>query len=344
MNHHVPVLRMYFDGQSELRPDFRLSRRTIGILVQALHSPVRPGWGHDLEVLVFLFWLASALSYRVVSRAFDIPRSTVYDIIHRVANQIIRLKNRVIFFPPPDDIPATALGFGNRARNPAFNRVVGSIDGCHVRIKPPSKDGQCYFNRKLFHSIQMQAVCDSECTFLDIFVGYPGSVHDSRVLRNSPMYVQRLYPPEGYCILGDGGYPCLSDPIALVTPYREPVRNPVERRFNRHHARARSVIERAFGIMKARWRSLFFKALEVHPFFAVKVIACCAILHNFCIKAGDMLEPEEEEGEGVQQEADDDDGQPPEDQQAGEQLRGRIAAALSAPANLPEALNEHDYC
>ena len=190
----------------------------------------------------------------------------------------------------------------------------------------------------------MQAVCDSECTFLDIFVGYPGSVHDSRVLRNSPMYVQRLYPPEGYCILGDGGYPCLSDPIALVTPYREPVRNPVERRFNRHHARARSVIERAFGIMKARWRSLFFKALEVHPFFAVKVIACCAILHNFCIKAGDMLEPEEEEGEGVQQEADDDDGQPPEDQQAGEQLRGRIAAALSAPANLPEALNEHDYC
>ena len=245
VNPHVPVLRMYLDNETDLRPDFRLSRHTIGLLIQALDAPVDLGWGHDLEVLVFLFWLAGAASYRLVSRAFDIPRSTVFYIVHRVANQILGIQKRVIFFPPANEINATALGFGNRAGNPAFNRAVGAIDGCHVRIKPPLLDGTCYLNRKLFHSIQMQAVCDTDCLFLDIFVGYPGSVHDARVLKNSPMYVQELYPPEGYYILGDGGYPCLSRPIALVTPYREPVRNPVERRFNRHHSRARSVIERA---------------------------------------------------------------------------------------------------
>lgn len=31
----------------------------------------------------------------------------------------------------------------------------------------------------------MQAVCDEDKKFINIMVGYPGSVHDSRVLQNS---------------------------------------------------------------------------------------------------------------------------------------------------------------
>lgn len=230
---------------------------------------------------MFLLWLASATSYRVVSRAFGIPRSTVHDVIHRVADKIIKIKNRVIHFPPPDDLQHIGAGFARLAGSPAFARVVGSIDGCHVCIKPLGADAQDYFNRKLFHSIKLQAVCDHQCQFLDIFVGYPGSVHDSRVLKNSPLYVQSLYPPEGYCILGDGGYPCMSRPVALVTPYREPVRGVVDGRFNRHHAKARLVIERAFGIMKTRWRSVFFKALEVHPAFTA-FDKCLITINLFC--------------------------------------------------------------
>ncbi|XP_056118293.1 uncharacterized protein LOC130095554 [Rhinichthys klamathensis goyatoka] len=282
--------------------------------------------------------ISSATSYRVVSRAFGIPRSTVNDIVHKVATKIIKLKNRLICFPPPHELDIIGAGFAHLAGSAAFAKVVGSIDGCHIRVKPPSTDAQCYYNRKFFHSVQMQAVCDHQCQFLDIFVGYPGSVHDSRVLKNSPLYVRSLYPPEGYCILGDGGSPCMSQPITLITPYREPARSAVAARFNRHHAKARSVVERAFGIMKTRWRSIFFKALEVHPAFAVKVIACCAILHNFCLRDGDMLEPVEE-ALGPE----DGDGQLQQDQQCGEQLRGRIASALSAPTAIPPALQDHDY-
>lgn len=338
LNRHVPVLVSYFDGESELRPDFHLSRPTVAHLILLLRSPLDHSWGHDLEVLVFLFWMASATSYRVVSRAFAIPRSTVHDIVHRVTEKVLRLRKRQIFFPSADQLQTIGAGFERLAGSAAFARVVGSIDGCHIRIKPPSADAQCYFNRKLFHSIQLQGVCDHQCKFLDIFVGYPGSVHDARVLKNSPIYVQKLYPPEGFQILGDGGYPCTSEPIALITPYREPVRNPVEARFNRHHAKARSVVERAFGIMKARWRSVFFKALEVKPQFAVKVIACCTILHNLCIQDGDILEPVEEALE-----PDDGGDQVQPDLACGEQLRGRIAAAVSAPINNPSALKDHTY-
>lgn len=96
-----------------------------------------------------------------------------------------------------------------------------------------------------------------------LFSGLPGSVHDARVLRWSSIYTQQLYPPPGWYILGDGGYPCLAAPIVLLTPYREPLQNPVQARYNRHHSRARCVVERAIGMMKTRWRSIFLKALEV---------------------------------------------------------------------------------
>ncbi|KAK7877439.1 hypothetical protein WMY93_031859 [Mugilogobius chulae] len=109
-------------------------------------------------------------------------------------------------------------------------------------------------------------------------------------------------------MIGDGGYPCLSQPITLLTPYREPLWSPVEARFNRHHAKARSVIERAFGIIKAS-----------------------TILHNICLHNVDILDPvEEEQG-------------PADVQQNGEHLRAAIAAVLSAPRIRAPHLQDHDY-
>ncbi|XP_023821710.1 putative nuclease HARBI1 [Oryzias latipes] len=335
-NIKVPVLANYADGQSDTRQDFRLTRRTINHLVEQLRVPHNQGWAQETEVLVFLFWLGCGTSYRVVARAFDMPRSTVSDIVHRTADRILQLMRRVIRLPSRAELPLVASGFEQLAGSAAFQKVVGSIDGCHIRIKAPKEDPASYFNRKLFYSIQMQAVCDSNAKFLDIFVGYPGSVHDSRVLRNSPIYTNKTYPPEGYILLGDGGYPCIAQPITLLTPYREPLRNAVEARYNRHHAKARSVVERAFGMMKTRWRAIFLGALEVKSKFAVKIIACSAILHNMCISEGDWLEPTVEPQQ--------DNARNQQDEQSGIRLRGQISGFLSAPTGPQMALEEHDYC
>lgn len=62
-----------------------------------------------------------------------------------------------------------------------------------------------------------------------------------------------------------------------------PVRSAVAARFHRHHAKAGSVIKRAFDIMKSSWRSIFLKAVEVNPAFAEKVIAWCVIFHIFSL-------------------------------------------------------------
>uniref|UniRef100_UPI003AAEB172 putative nuclease HARBI1 n=1 Tax=Centroberyx gerrardi TaxID=166262 RepID=UPI003AAEB172 len=341
VNPHVPALRVFFDDSCDLRPDYRLSRETLNNLFHHLRDQYDHGWGLEIEILVFVFWLASATSYRVVSRAFDIPRSTVNDIIHRVAHKIKSLESQIIHLPSVDNLEEIGLGFAQLAGSQAFRIAVGAIDGCQVRIKPPTEDANCYLNRKLFYSIQLQAVCDHKSRFIDIYVGWPGSVHDSRVLKNSPIFTQRAYPPDGCCILGDGGYPCISKPIALMTPYREPVRDPVRARFNHRHSKARNIIERSFGMMKTRWRTIFFKALEVKPSFAHTVVTCCAILHNLCITSGDILEPEQ-----IALRPDDNDDAPEyelADVQDGDRLRDRLAASVSAPVAPVAVLMDHDY-
>ncbi|XP_070398077.1 putative nuclease HARBI1 [Nothobranchius furzeri] len=162
------------------------------------------------------------------------PRSTVHDIVHRVTEDVVAILHQVIHLPKtPEEMEVVSRGFAGLARHRAFMKAAGAIDGCHIRIKAPSgPDGQCYRNRKLFPSIILQAVCDHQGRFIDTYVGWPGSVHDSRVLRHSPLYRQSAYPPPGHFILADGGYPCLQHPLPLITPYKRVVQGVGAQRLN----------------------------------------------------------------------------------------------------------------
>ena len=48
------------------------------------------------------------------------------------------------------------------------------IDGSHVAITAPASNEEVYVNRKLFHSINIQAICDHEFRFIDSVVMWPG--------------------------------------------------------------------------------------------------------------------------------------------------------------------------
>lgn len=332
VNPSVPVLQIYFEEIMDTKTDFRLSRDAISMLVRLLGIKKRHGWNPVVEVLVFLYWLGHGASYSVVSRVFSIPKTSVFRIVHSIALKVVALRTKCIQFPKPHKV---GEGFAKLAHSHFFKKCVGAIDGCHVRIKKPvGPDAQDYFNRKLFYSVQLQAICDSNGIFLDTFVGYPGSVHDTRVLKNSPVYTEALYPPAGYFILGDGGYPCIEHPICIITPFKEPVRDAIEGRFNAHVSKARCVIERAFGMMKTRWCSIFFKALEVDSHFVPDIITSCTVLHNICLGVGDVEDPEP---------AENDVGPFPQmgpGDLSGAALRNTLARQISAPRT---QLHDHNY-
>ena len=55
-----------------------------------------------------------------------------------------------------------------------FPLCLGAIDGTHTPIKAPPPHHSDYYNRKSFHSVILQGVCDSQCCFTDVFAGWPG--------------------------------------------------------------------------------------------------------------------------------------------------------------------------
>ncbi|KZS08263.1 F14D2.9-like protein, partial [Daphnia magna] len=160
-----------------------------------------------------------------------------------------------------------------------FRGIIGAIDGCHIKIARPWVDEKIYVNRKNFHSINVQAICDANGRALSVYAKKPGSTNDAAMFVES-IIGQRLargdFSP--FHLIGDSGYACTP---YLLTPYAVPSNEP-ERRFNVAHKKSRCVIERFFGMVKRRFPALFF-GIRMQPGRACRVIMACFILHNIAL-------------------------------------------------------------
>jgi hypothetical protein len=122
-----------------------------------------------------------------------------------------------------------------------------------------------------------------------VFIGWPGSAHDSRILRLSSLFDRCengvLFNVHAYFIIGDSGYPCLP---WLITPYKDTGNvTPQQKRFNARFSSSRVIVEIAFGDLKGRWRILRDK-VEMRVSSVPDIVLVCCILHNVCIEEKDQ--------------------------------------------------------
>ena len=133
-------------------------------------------------------------------------------------------------------------------------------------------------------------MCREDLSFTNIFVGFPGRVHDSRVLSNSPLFDNGHEVCHPYHLLGDSAYPNIS---WILTPFRnnQQLTNQMTR-YNTAHSSCRILIEQAFGMLKGRFRRL--KYLEQNKMNIICYTVCTAcVLHNVCIWQQDLDEIQE---------------------------------------------------
>ena len=109
-------------------------------------------------------------------------KPTVAKCCHEFVEAICRLQDDFIKFPSTRAEISKIEGFSEKSKVP---NVVAAIDGSHIPIKAPKENHEDNFKRKHFYSYLLEGIVDSSGLFLSVATGFPGSLHDSRMLRLS---------------------------------------------------------------------------------------------------------------------------------------------------------------
>lgn len=140
----------------------------------------------EKRVAVGLWRLSTGNSYRSCGLQFGLGKSTAKVICQEFEEALCQRKEQFIQFPYTEDEVQEAMDEFEQEYK--FPQIVGAIDGCHIEINAPPENKEDYYNRKQYYSINLQGTVNSQLLFQHIAVGYPGSIHDARVLRLSGIF------------------------------------------------------------------------------------------------------------------------------------------------------------
>ncbi|GBG74637.1 hypothetical protein CBR_g19044 [Chara braunii] len=247
------------------------------------------------QVIAFaLYRWASGETYESDTSAFGIGRAIGLQAVRDVTSALRQAYPNVIKWP----VGCRRAQILRAFRDKGFPNCFGAIDCTYIFIdKPAGAPSANYYDRKQKFSVQVQVVVDLDLRIIDVHIGYPGSVHDVRVLHNSQLWrraqagelfdAPSVSQPHGVVtrgyLLGDNGYPVVCPWI--VQPYGGIDQGHEEERFDRRQKVARGCVERAFGRLKCMWR-LFLRTHKMNlDTLLQQFVAVCA-LHNILLDVG----------------------------------------------------------
>lgn len=279
---------------------FHMTRTTVEKIVLRVGRFYSPKTTIPVEkkVLLAIWILTHQDTFLVAGDRFGVAHSTAHDVFKETISIFKNEMFKIVSFPSDSEKARIAQVFYEKSH---IDGLIGAIDGCHIPIRAPPNNHHDFYNRKQHHSIVLQGMCNDKLQFIDTFIGAPGRMHDAKIFKSSPIFEKlhnHAFMPSNYYIMGDNAYP---NSKFLMTPFRDNGHLSVaQSRFNTALSSVRQTIERAFGLLKSKFRRLKF--LDVQDVsFGNEIIAACIFLHNFVIQNEDL---DNETTEEIQNEAD----------------------------------------
>jgi len=285
------VVACYTD--QEFKSHFRISRDTFqylhGMIQKDLLRKVKgcPCIPSQTQLMIAFWKMATTDSYRSVCDRFNVGRATAVRAVRRVTRALFKRAPLFIQWPTGDNAATVMRGF---EENSGFPKTIGAIDGTHIRINAPKEDQRAYVNRKGYHSIHLQLVCDHRCLITHCYTGHPGSIHDQRIFRLSEVSQflndEQNFPSDSH-LVGDAAYELQQH---LMTPFRD--NGFLTRRqenYNYRQSAARIAVERCIGLLKGRMRSLLHCLPMTRVDLMAQYIVACCVIHNICTLRNDEI-------------------------------------------------------
>lgn len=281
----------------EFRRRFRLTKPKAEMVINQLIPYIRniarrSALSPRTRIFTALQFFATGSYQRLVGQSSELSMSqqSVSNCIREVATLITNhLAPNFIKFPAtPEQKQEIKNEFFRRFNFPG---IIGAIDCTHVRILCPTLEEHNYLNRKGYHSLNVQIICDAMLKILAINPRHGGATHDSHIWRmsNIKTELERQYHAgeRATWLIGDSGYPLQP---WLMTPILDAAPNTPAGRYTAAHCAARNCVERCNGVLKTRYRCILGeRLLRYDPEMAAYIILACAVLHNISLEDIDGL-------------------------------------------------------
>lgn len=243
-----------------------------------------------LQVAMALYKLGRPISYFDLAQKFGVSPASAHRAVQRVVLFLIQTYAQTQIFnrwpTTPAACEAYAAGMALRTGDPArpLNFCIGALDGTFIPIFCPDWLQNLYFCRKGFYALSFQVVCNALGFIIWAGGARPGSSWDGNCIKNETLeYLLAALPP-GYFIIADSGYVGTG---RILTPFkrqRGQTLTRLQEHWNYLHSLVRGIIEKVFGVLKAKWRWMLRGVKMDAPETYANHFLACSIIHNMVIE------------------------------------------------------------
>jgi DDE superfamily endonuclease len=287
----------------EFLQKYRMSRESFSRLVGLIQD--HPVFNPDSrtqkqtpvahQLMVFLRYIGSEGTGATASgqrQTFAIGHGTSDLFRKRVTRAILSLRQQYLRWPNPEERRRNALFVHQKY---GFPHCCGIADGTLMPLafEPQIEDAPDYSGRKYGYSLSTMIICDHRKRIIQYHAGHPGSAHDNRVFKSTPLAKRPGdHLADNQYIVGDSAF---ENSWFMVSAFKKLPNSQLEEeqeRFNTKLSRLRIISEHCIGILKGRFpwmrqiRMIITEDTESLRKI-LQLIDASVILHNILIEWGE---------------------------------------------------------